>query len=66
LLGEDAEAFFQSRVYDILRALEAEVQREMDALVLEQRLYGTRRADVPEAYRGLTEQYYEALSRTRN
>ncbi|MEM1095099.1 MAG: hypothetical protein AAGJ10_10885 [Bacteroidota bacterium] len=66
LLGEDAEAFFQSRVYDILRALEAEVQREMDALALEQRLYGTRRADVPEAYRSLTEQYYEALSRSKN
>ncbi|GAB5521077.1 MAG: hypothetical protein RhofKO_33280 [Rhodothermales bacterium] len=66
LLGEDAEAFFQSTVYDILRELEAELQREMDALALEQRLYGTRRADVPEAYRGLTEQYYEALSRTRN
>ena len=64
LLDEDAaKAFFERDVYDALSQLEDHIARALDLAQMENRLYGSRRQEVPPEYSNMVEKYYESLSR---
>ncbi len=65
LEGEAAKAFFDRRIYEPLSQLEQEIARQLDALAVQKKLYGSRKGDVPSSYRTLVEKYYEALAKSR-
>ena len=60
---ESAKAFFERNVYDALNQLEEEIVRALDLVQMEDRLYGSRRREVPPEYSIMVEKYYESLSR---
>ncbi|NND73209.1 MAG: hypothetical protein HKN43_16670 [Rhodothermales bacterium] len=66
LEGEAAEAYFNDRAYDPLSQLEELLERQLDVVILEKKLYGGRRSDVPGQYRDLVDKYYESLSKENN
>ena len=64
LLDEEAaKAFFERNVYDPLNQLEEAIARTLDIAQMEDRLYGSRRGEVPPEYSEMVEKYYETLSR---
>ncbi len=60
---ESAKTFFERNVYDALNQLEEEIVRALDLVQMEDRLYGSRRREVPPEYSIMVEKYYESLSR---
>ncbi|GIV60565.1 MAG: hypothetical protein KatS3mg043_1654 [Rhodothermaceae bacterium] len=66
LEGDAARAFFDEKVFAPLSRLEQALERELDALDLDRKLFGARKDDVPPRYRSLVEKYYETLAKTKN
>lgn len=62
--GEAADAFFNEDVFAPISQLEEDLLRELDAIAMEKKLYGSRPSDVPPEYRELVEKYYESLSKS--
>ncbi len=62
---ESAKSFFDGRIYDPLSQLEVTLARQLDAMELEKKLYGSRKGDVPPEYRDMVEKYYERLSKSQ-
>ncbi len=60
---ESAKAFFERDVYEALNQLEASLVQALDIIRMEDRLYGSRRGEVPPEYSDMVERYYESLSR---
>lgn len=65
LLGENAASYFNNRVYQPLSQLELELARQLDAIEMNNKLYGARKGDVPAEYRTMVDKYYEALAKSR-
>lgn len=63
LEGDAAKQVFNDRVYAPISQLEAALAMQLDALEMEKKLYGARRADVPAAYREMVDRYFEQLSK---
>lgn len=62
-LGEDAEDYFKSNVYDPLSQLETVLLERWDEIELEKKLYETRKEEVPAEYQKLVDRYFEAISK---
>ena len=60
---ESAKSLFDQDIYDALNQLEADLLRALDMVQMENRLYGSRRGEVPPEYSDMVEKYYELLSR---
>lgn len=65
LLGDDAEAFFEDRIFSPLSALEQELLRQLDIAAMDKKLFGARKEEVPSQYRKLVEKYYETLAKSK-
>ncbi len=67
LLDEDAAtAVFNKDTYKPFSDLETAIARELNEIEMEKKLYGARRAQVPEEYRDAVDKYYESLSKSDN
>lgn len=67
LLDEEAaENYFNDRVYKPFSDLESALAKALDKIEMEKKLYGARRAQVPDEYQEAVDKYYESLSKSNN
>jgi len=65
LLDEAGKEYFRNSVYAPLSSLEMQLLKQLDAVEMEKKLYGSRGADVPPQYRKLVDRYYESIAKAR-
>lgn len=63
LLGESARKYFQNSLYDPLSQLEKYMQKRLDDIETQKKLYGLRKAEVPREYQKMVDKYFEAISK---
>ena len=66
LLDEEAaKAYFNKDVYKPFSDLETALAKALDEIEMEKKLYGARRAQVPDEYQETVDRYYESLSKSK-
>jgi len=65
LLDEAADEFFKKNIYDPLSQIEMQLLERLDAIELEKKLYGMRKAEVPPEYKRLVDKYFESISKKK-
>ena len=65
LLDEAAKDYFRENVYTPLSQLEQQLLQSLDELEMENKLHGSRKADVPHQYRKLVDKYYESIAKKK-
>ena len=63
---ESAKSFFNKDVFQPFSELERQIALELDAIEMEKKLFGARKAEVPDEYRDTVDRYYESLSKSNN
>jgi len=63
LLDEAAKEHFKKSIFEPLSQLEMHLLERLDAIELEKKLYGMRKAEVPPEYKRLVDKYFESISK---
>lgn len=63
---ESAKSVFNSDTYKPFSDLETALAKALNDIEMEKKLYGARRAQVPDEYREAVDKYYESLSKSDN
>jgi len=63
LLDEAAKEHFKKNIFDPLSQLEMQLLKRLDAIELEKKLYGMRKAEVPPEYKRMVDKYFESISK---
>ena len=67
LLDDDAaKNFFNEDIFQPFSELENQLARELDTIEMEKKLFGARKAEVPDEYRDTVDRYYESLSKSND
>ena len=61
---EAAKNFFNEDIFQPFSELENQLARELDTIEMEKKLFGARKAEVPDEYRDTVDRYYESLSKS--
>ncbi len=65
LLDEAAKEHFKKNIFDPLSQIEMHLLERLDAIELEKKLYGMRKAEVPPEYKRLVDKYFESISKKK-
>ena len=63
---ESAKNFFNEDLFQPFSELENQLARELDTIEREKKLFGARKAEVPDEYRDTVDRYYESLSKSND
>ena len=63
---EAAKNFFNKDLFQPFSELENQLARELDTIEMEKKLFGARKAEVPDEYRDTVDRYYESLSKSND
>jgi len=63
---EAAKNFFNKDLFNPFSELEKQLARELDTIEMEKKLFGARKAEVPDEYRDTVDRYYESLSKSND
>ena len=63
---ENAKNFFNKDLFQPFSELESQLARELDTIEMEKKLFGARKAEVPDEYRDTVDRYYESLSKSND